>query len=72
MNARKRPFKQKNQKDTYRWNGLIIKKQDNKLWSVWFNYRDELASDIKTLKECMDVIDLHYKRKSKTHLRLVK
>jgi len=72
MKARCRPIADKKIYGLYRWNGLIIKKQENKLWGIWFNYRDKLSSDNKTLKECMEVIDLHWMRKSKTHLRLVK
>lgn len=71
MKPRIRPIKDKNEEGLYRWNGLRIKRQENKLWGVWFNYRDKLSSDHKTLKECMAVIDLHWMRKSKKHLRLV-
>lgn len=65
---RSRPIKCK---DCYRWNGLMIKRQDNKLWGIWFNYRDKMMSDLKTLSQCMKEIDLYFLRKSKKHLRLV-
>ena len=72
MKARVRPIKDKHTPGTYRWNGLIIKRQDNGLWGVWFNYRDKHSDDHRTLKDCMEAIDLHWKRKSRTHLQLVR
>lgn len=71
VKQRTRPIKDKHEDGLYRWNGLRIKRQENKLWGVWFNYRDKMSSDIETLKKCTDIIDLYWMRKSKKHLRLV-
>jgi hypothetical protein len=70
LKKRCRPIKAKD--GSYFWYGVNIKRQENSLWGVWFNYRDKMSSDHKTLKECMEVIELYWKRKSKKHLRLVK
>jgi hypothetical protein len=71
MNKRSRPFKIKYGSGAYHWHGFIIKRQTNNLWGVWWNHKDKMSSDNKTLKDCMEVVEFYWKVKSKKHLRLV-